>query len=154
QRAKDAAEEASRAKGEFVANMSHELRTPITAIVGYADMLHNPRLEADKRDRALRAVRRNGQHLLTVINDILDLSKIEAGRLELEWLAESPWQAVLDVAAGQRMYAEEKGLAFRAVPAGRLPRRLTADPTRLRQILLNFVSNAVKFTERGSVEMR
>ena len=101
------------------------------------------------RDHALQAIRRNGAHLLQVINDVLDLSKIEAGRVQLELIRHSPWQLLLEVVSTVRLHAEEKGISLEIQPMGRLPAAAVMDPTRIRQILMNLVSNAIKFSEPG-----
>lgn len=153
------AEAADRAKGEFLANMSHEIRTPMTAILGYADLLLTEASRAIKPLEPaallshLQTIQRNGAHLLQVINDILDLSKIEAGKLEVERIPCSPRQAVAEVVTLLRGRAEAKELDFREEYAGELPDAVLSDPTRLRQILLNLVGNALKFTEKGSVRV-
>lgn len=154
--AKDRAESAARAKSEFLANMSHEIRTPMTAILGFADLL----LEEEGLERAppsrvekFRTIQRNGRHLLHIINDILDLSKVESGKLQIEWLP-CDLAATFQQAIGlMRARAEEKGLAFSLTYETSLPAVIECDPTRLRQIVLNLLGNAIKFTERGSVEM-
>jgi Amt family ammonium transporter len=151
--AREAAEAANRAKSEFLANTSHEIRTPLTAILGYTDMLLDRDLTAAERMGHVDAIRRNGEHLLAVMNDILDLSKIEAGKMTLEQVECSPIVLVSEVAEFMRPRATAKGLAFDVEWRGALPEQITTDPTRLRQILLNLVSNAIKFTERGSVRM-
>jgi PAS domain S-box-containing protein len=151
--AREAAEAASRAKSEFLANTSHEIRTPLTAILGYTDMLLDRDATGAERMAHVEAIRRNGEHLLAVMNDILDLSKIEAGKMTLEQVACSPIVLVSEVADLMRPRAIAKGLSFDLDWRGALPERITTDPTRLRQILLNLVSNAVKFTERGGVRV-
>ena len=150
--ARDAAEAANRAKSVFLANMSHEIRTPMNAIVGLTHLLRRggvtPRQEAqlDKIDGA-------GRHLLSIINDILDLSKIEAGRLQLE-NTDFPLPAVLDsVASIIGQSARDKGLHV-GIDADSVPLWLHGDPTRLRQALLNYAGNAVKFTAAGSITLR
>ena len=154
--ARDLAEAFSRCKTEFLANMSHEIRTPMTAILGYADVL----LEEGDLSRAPEAridaictIKRNGDHLLRIINDILDLSKIEAGKMTVESLFCSPVQLLADVESLMRVRADAKGLDFRVECPGELPETIRSDPTRLRQILVNLVGNAVKFTDRGSVRV-
>ncbi len=148
-KAKEAAEVASRVKSEFLANMSHEVRTPMSAVLGYADMLLDPCLSQGELKHALQAIRRNGSHLLQIINDVLDLSKIEAGRLDLELINGSPWQVVSEVVSGLRLHAAEKRVSLEiqiigsSVPVG------VMDPTRFRQVLMNLVSNAIKFSESG-----
>jgi len=158
QEAIEAARSASRSKSEFLANMSHEIRTPMTAILGFIDVLEETvsALEGQARASALdciRTVRRNGRHLLQIINDILDLSKIEAGKLEVESVRCHPAQLVADVCALMRPRAEEKGLSLEVQWEGAIPEAICSDPTRLRQILINLVGNAVKFTETGSVRV-
>ncbi len=149
-RAKEQAEAASRAKGEFLANMSHEVRTPMAAVLGYADMLLDPGLSRAARDGALQAIRRNGSHLLQLISDILDLSKVEAGEIELDRVAYSPWRLTLEVVSALRGLAVEKGVALQAHAVGRLPGLGVMDPTRVRQVLMNLVGNAIKFSGPGS----
>ena len=148
-KAKEAAEAASRVKGEFLANMSHEVRTPMSAVLGYADMLLDPKLSEAERAHALQAIRRNGSHLLQIINDVLDLSKIEAGRLDLEWINHSPWQVALEVVSALKVHAVEKCVALEIEAVGGPPAVGVMDPTRFRQIVMNLVSNAIKFSEPG-----
>jgi signal transduction histidine kinase/CheY-like chemotaxis protein len=147
---------ATRAKSEFLANMSHEIRTPMTAILGYADILLNePGLEkapASRRD-AFRTIQRNGAHLLELINDILDLSKIEAGKFAVDRIACSPAQIIGDVLSLMRVRAESKNLTISLAFAGPIPESIRSDPLRLRQVLINMVGNAIKFTEKGSVRI-
>ncbi|MFO0957686.1 MAG: PAS domain S-box protein [Isosphaeraceae bacterium] len=151
QASKEAAEAASRSKSEFLANMSHEVRTPMAAILGYADMMLEPSLRPPDRDSALQAIRRNGSHLLQIINDILDLSKVEAGKLEIEPIPYSPWRVVLEAISGLRVRAQEGGVEIEADPTGPLPASLRIDPTRVRQVLVNLVSNAIKFSPPGGI---
>jgi signal transduction histidine kinase/ActR/RegA family two-component response regulator/HPt (histidine-containing phosphotransfer) domain-containing protein len=151
--ARAAADAANRAKSEFLANMSHEIRTPMGAILGYADLLLEHGQSASKRLNHVNVIRRNGRHLLTVINDILDLSKIEAGQLRVERIACTPCELLSEVASTMRVRASEKGLTLTVGVEGRVPRTIHSDPTRLRQILINLVGNAVKFTEAGSVRV-
>jgi PAS domain S-box-containing protein len=151
--AKEQAEEANRAKSEFLANMSHEIRTPMTAILGYTDLLLDELREAPKAAEWLAIMRRNGNHLLGIINDILDLSKIEAGKMTIERIEASPCQLVADVASLMRARAMEKRLAFSCEYVGKIPESILTDPTRLRQILMNLVSNAIKFTQHGGVHV-
>ena len=147
------AEAADRAKGEFLANMSHEIRTPMTAILGYTDLLIDRSLEASASQQALRTIQRNGEHLLAIINDILDLSKIEAGMLEMERLPCSPRQIAGEVAELMRVRIDAKRLRFDVEFDGSLPAAVVTDPVRLRQILINVVGNAVKFTETGGIRL-
>lgn len=125
----------------------------MTAVIGYSDLLLDPSLDASDRVNYVQTIRRNGEHLLTLINDILDLSKIEAGKMSLERITTSPVQVLVDVASLMRVRAVEKGLSFEVRYVGAIPEAIASDPTRLRQILMNFVGNAIKFTERGSVRI-
>jgi len=148
-----AARDASQAKSEFLANMSHEIRTPMSVIIGYADLLLDPTLaEAEKTD-AVATIRRNGQHLLTIINDILDLSKIEAGKMTTERVPCPLRQIIEDAVAPMQPRAVAKGLDLTIECSSSLPQTIVTDPTRLRQILTNLLGNAIKFTERGSVRL-
>ena len=151
--ARDAAEAASRAKSDFLAKMSHEIRTPMTAILGYADLLREDALSTKDREEHLTTIRRNGEHLLAVINDILDVSKIEAGKMTTERIEASPGEIVADVASLMRARAQEKQVSLTVEYEGPIPAVIKTDPTRLRQILVNIVGNAVKFTEKGSVRL-
>jgi len=150
------AEMASYAKSEFLANMSHEIRTPLTAILGYTDVLRDELAMAVGSARQLDAVdtiRRAGEHLLTVINDILDLSKIEAGRMVIEEIDTSLPTLLQEVDGLMQERVASKGVTLRTSLATPVPDRVRTDPTRLRQILMNLVGNAVKFTEVGSVDV-
>ncbi len=150
------AETASRSKSEFLANMSHEIRTPLTAILGFADLLDSdgdfsrtPCLAAN----AVQTIRSNANHLLEIINDILDMSKIEAGRVTIERILFSPTQIVNEVASLMRPRAIGKGISVHLKYEGKIPSKIESDPTRLRQILLNLLGNAIKFTEVGSITL-
>jgi signal transduction histidine kinase len=150
------ADGANRSKSEFLANMSHEIRTPMTAILGYADvLLEDGDLEQAPPGRleAARTIKRNGQYLLQIINDILDLSKIEAGKMTVERVHCAPCRIVADVASLIRVRADAKGLSFNIEYAGPIPETIETDPTRLRQVLINVIGNAVKFTEVGGVRL-
>jgi two-component system, sensor histidine kinase len=151
------AEAATYAKSMFLANMSHELRTPLTAILGYGELLSEilagSAVTAEARE-ACAVMNGNGTHLLGLINDILDLSKIEAGRLEVERLRFAPSDIMRDVEATMRVRAQAKSLELHVMGEGLIPATIESDPTRLRQILLNLLGNAIKFTERGSVMLR
>ncbi len=153
QQAKDVAESANKAKSEFLANMSHEIRTPMAAILGYADRMLEPHQQPSDRLDCINTIRRNGEHLLLLINDILDLAKIEAGEMTVEKIRCSPAAIIADVASIMRVKAVEKRLTFEASVAGAIPTEIEADPTRLKQILINLVGNAIKFTETGSVRI-
>ena len=153
---RDRALESTRLKSEFLTNMSHEIRTPMTAILGFAEEVEvelgispsNAKIRA-----ALSMVRRNGAHLLSLINGILDLSKIEAGRLEVARERCSPVRLVAEVASLLGVQAVEKGLVLETVAVGPVPEEIETDRTRLHQILINLVGNAVKFTETGRVRI-
>ncbi len=151
--ARDMAHAASRSKSEFLANMSHEIRTPMTAILGYAELLEQTDTNASDRRNYVSTIRRNGKHLLEIINDILDLSKIESGKLSLENVNCSPLDLLDEVAELMLAKAEEKGLSLQVNPVFPLPVEIKSDPTRLRQILLNLVGNAIKFTDSGEVKI-
>jgi len=142
---------ATRAKSDFLANMSHEIRTPMTAIVGYADLLLDPGQSAEERAEAIQTIRRNADHLLTIINDILDISKIEAGRMSVETIPTNVLQIVEEVYSLMLVRAREKGVSLSVEYELPAPERISTDPTRMRQILLNLVSNAVNFTPSGDV---
>lgn len=154
QRQKEAAETANHAKSQFLANMSHEIRTPLTAILGFAENLLEPQVSEAERLSAVKTIFRNGEHLLGIINDILDLSKIEAGKLEIERLAFSPIRLAADVISIMHVRASNKGLPLRLKYLTPMPETIHSDPTRVRQILINLLGNAVKFTEKGFVELR
>ena len=146
------AEAATQAKTQFLANMSHEIRTPMTAILGFTDML----LEDLKEPRSVETgqiIKRNGEHLLQLINDILDISKIEAGKVEVEQIPWSPRNVVADVVSLMHVRAAAKGLTLSEDYLGAIPETITTDPARLRQILVNLVGNAIKFTDAGGVRI-
>ena len=144
------AEAASRAKSEFLANMSHEIRTPMTAILGFADLLEDDHPEIDRLE-TVATIRRNGEHLLSIINDILDLSKIESGKMTIENRPTDWRQLVDDVVASMRVRSDGKGIGLRAHYGPIHVPRIETDDLRLRQILVNLVGNAIKFTEVGEV---
>jgi signal transduction histidine kinase/CheY-like chemotaxis protein/HPt (histidine-containing phosphotransfer) domain-containing protein len=147
------AETATRAKSEFLANMSHEIRTPMTSILGFAEDLLDPSLSELDKINAVKTIRSNGEHLLQVINDILDLSKIEAGKLEVEQISVSPLQVVADVESLMRVNAQRQGLSLDIEYLGAIPETILSDPTRVRQILINLIGNAIKFTKTGGIRL-
>jgi two-component system, sensor histidine kinase and response regulator len=152
QRAREAAEAANRAKSEFLANMSHEIRTPLNGILGMTRLVLDGPLEAEPR-QLLSLVVASGNALAGVINDILDFSKIEAGKLDIEQIEFHPHDLVPDIVRTLQLRAIEKGLALRCQVAPDTPPTVLGDPGRLRQVLLNLVGNAIKFTERGGVDV-
>ncbi|MCK4658657.1 MAG: PhnD/SsuA/transferrin family substrate-binding protein [Phycisphaerae bacterium] len=150
------AQAATRAKSLFLANMSHEIRTPMTAILGFADvLLENGNLDKAPLERieAAHTIKRNGEYLIRIINDILDLSKIEAGKMIIERISCSPCRIIDEVASLVRMRAEAKGLSLGIECLGSIPETVHTDPTRLRQILLNLIDNAIKFTSSGGIRL-
>jgi signal transduction histidine kinase/HPt (histidine-containing phosphotransfer) domain-containing protein len=153
QRAEGEAKQANQATSVFLANMSHEIRTPMTALVGYADLLLYPEQTASDRLNHVNVIRRNADHLLAVINDMLDISKIEAGKMTIERIACQPRQILADVASLMRVRAAEKGLSFSVGSTGAIPAKIFSDPARLRQILMNVIANAIKFTETGGIRV-
>ncbi|MBX3368257.1 MAG: response regulator [Phycisphaeraceae bacterium] len=145
------AEAASRAKSTFLANMSHEIRTPMTAVLGFADLIQDPSVSPEQRDAHILTIRRNGEHLLGIINDILDLSKIEARQMDLSPEPCCVRTIVTEIESLMRIRAAEKGITLESRFEYPQPVSITTDPLRLRQILMNLVGNAVKFTESGSI---
>ena len=153
----ESADRANHSKSEFLANMSHEIRTPMSAILGFADLLEEEgdlSLAPQRRVDCIRTIRRNGEHLLAVINDILDMSKIEAGKVAIERIPVGPRDVVQGVFDLLRIRASDAGLYLRLESDAGVPERVLCDPTRLRQILANLVSNGLKFTEAGGVTVR
>ncbi|MBL9118904.1 MAG: response regulator [Phycisphaerae bacterium] len=155
-RAQAAAEAANRAKSEFLANMSHEIRTPMTAILGYADLLTEQPGKAlgdAERQAHIETIKRNGEHLLAIINDILDLSKIEAGKMTMERVPVDVRGLILGIESLMSVKVKAKGIALTLEQESDLPATIQSDPVRLRQILVNLVGNAIKFTELGGVTL-
>jgi signal transduction histidine kinase/DNA-binding NarL/FixJ family response regulator/GGDEF domain-containing protein len=148
------ADAASQAKSAFLANMSHEIRTPMTAIVGYADLLLDPDQKPDERARCVQVIRRNGEHLLSIINDVLDLSKIEAQKYDVDCVRSDLRQLLSDVVSLTRVKAIQKGLNYKVIIDGPVPKEIRTDPLRLKQILVNLIGNAVKFTDAGGIYVR
>lgn len=147
-----AAKAATEAKSAFLANMSHEIRTPMTAILGFAQILRES-IDDEAQLNALATITRNGEHLLEIINDILDLSKIEQGKMQLEQLECSPVEILTDAQSLMRVRSDEKKLNLVVDYHGAIPQTIRTDPTRLRQILINLVGNAIKFTQAGDVRV-
>jgi PAS domain S-box-containing protein len=152
--AKEAAESASKAKSIFLANMSHEIRTPMNAILGYAQLLGRDRHLGDEQKRKIDVIHSSGSHLLTLINDILEMSKIEAGRTTLKIETFSLGALLEEVHSMFRELVAGKGLALSFEHASAVPDELSGDPGKIRQVLINLLSNAVKFTERGGITLR
>ncbi len=149
-------EAAAEAKSTFLAHMSHEIRTPMTAILGFAELLlkdHESEQSIEWRRSTLGSIIHNGEHLLALINDILDLSKIEAGKLTVEERPTDLAELLLDVVTLMQVRADAKHLPLRIEAQSPLPDRILTDPTRLRQVLINIVGNAIKFTHQGSVRV-
>ena len=156
-KAKETAESAAFAKSQFLANMSHEIRTPMTSVLGYAELLldeHSGITDPEERSEAMHTIRRNSTYLLELLNDILDLSKIDAGRLTVENVSLSPIELLFDVGRLMGGRARARHLQFSIDYGTNVPESMRSDPTRLRQILVNLVGNAIKFTECGRVELR
>ena len=150
-RAYKRAEQATVIKSEFLATMSHEIRTPLTAIIGFAETTLFSEQTMEQRQNAIQTIIRSGKHLLQVINDILDLSKVEANKLEMEHVELSPFEMLADVERLVRPAAEEKGLGFSINYIFPLPKKIKTDSLRVKQILINLCNNAIKFTEQGYV---
>lgn len=153
QQAKEMAEAANRAKSEFLANMSHELRTPLNAILGYTQILKKHTDLTEQQQKGLEIIHKSGEHLLTLINDVLDLSKIEARKMELQ-PSSFQFPAFLQTLVEMFKVRVRQGMTFVFDPVAPLPKYIHADEKRLRQILLNLLSNAIKFTEQGQVKFK
>ncbi len=154
--AKEAAEAANVAKSRFLANMSHEIRTPLNAVIGFTDLLRKCGNQCDEteRDEYLETIHASGKHLLDLLNDILDLSKIESGRLEVEQVRCPPHEIISEIVSVLRVKAREKDLALDYHWTSAVPETICTDPARFRQLLMNLVDNAIKFTPAGKVQIR
>ena len=152
-RAAAAAEASNQAKSAFLANMSHEIRTPMTSILGYADLLIQGTRSPSELLDFVQAIRRNGEHLLEIINDILDLSKVDSGKMTIERTPCSPARIAAEIESIMRVRAIEKGISLKVEFATPVPEAISSDPTRIRQILVNLVGNSVKFTHKGEVQV-
>jgi signal transduction histidine kinase/CheY-like chemotaxis protein/HPt (histidine-containing phosphotransfer) domain-containing protein len=150
EKAKNAAEAASRAKSAFLATMSHEIRTPMNGVLGMAEMLLSTSLTETQRNYT-KLVKRSGEHLLVIINDILDFSKIEAGKLTVEYINFNLWDLLEDIHTVYTPQAEGKGIALHFDIANDIPVAICGDPNRLRQVMANLLGNAIKFTEQGRI---
>lgn len=151
--AKAMADTANMAKSDFIASMSHEVRSPMTSILGYAELLQDQENTPIDRETAIEAISRNGLYLLSIINDILDISKIEAGKMQVECIPCSPCEIINDVMVQMWVKADEKNISLNVEYVGKIPETIQSDPIRLRQILINLIGNAVKFTEQGGVRL-
>lgn len=149
-----AAEAADRAKTNFLTNVSHELRTPLTAILGYADLLTAPDLSTDQRAEFVQQVRRSGRHLLALINDLLDISRIETGELTITPRPSSPMQLLEEVTSMARPQIAGRPIRLETSIVLPIPETVHLDPDRVRQVLMSLLGNAIKFTEHGSVTLR
>jgi PAS domain S-box-containing protein len=152
--ARDSAETANKAKSVFLANMSHELRTPLNSILGFSHMLQRDSSLSESQSELLNIISSSGEHLLTLINDVLEIAKIEAGKLQLQIATFDLHTQVREVSDMMRLRAEQKGLQLMLDQSSEFPRYIQGDEARLRQILVNLVSNAVKFTDEGKVTIR
>ena len=153
QRALEDAESATEAKNQFLANISHEIRTPLGAIIGFADFISDPSQTKSENRECAKTIKRNGEQLLSLVDELLDISKVETAHLQIEKTKFSLSDTLKDISSLMGFKAREKGLTLEFAREGRIPHFIKTDPTRLRQILLNVIGNAIKFTERGRVKV-
>ncbi|MFA3790893.1 ATP-binding protein [Aliiglaciecola sp. SL4] len=154
QKEQELAKSANEAKNRFLANVSHEIRTPLNSIIGYTQVLDDAQASHQEKQQATQAINSSGQYLLNIINDVLDLSKIEAGKIHLQNIDTCTVSLLNEVQSYMRRFAAEKSLEFNLQLHFPLPRFINTDPTRLKQILLNLCNNAIKFTDEGKVELQ
>lgn len=147
------AEESEEAKSRFLANMSHEIRTPMTAILGYSEALQEPNINDGERKKFVGIIMDSGKHLLSMINNILDISKIEASKVQIEKISIDVVHMMSDIESYIKLQADEKNLDYKIVINYPVPQRITSDPTRLKQVLLNLCNNAIKFTDEGCITL-
>lgn len=151
--AMEKSEAANHAKSMFLANMSHEIRTPMNAVLGFTELLRRGAANEAEQVEYLDTISSSGKHLLSLINDILDLSKVEAGHMEIELIPESPHQIIAEAISVMRVPAQQKGLSLEYDWNGPIPAQISTDPSRLRQLLINLIGNAIKFTHSGGVQV-
>lgn len=154
QSSKQLAESANNAKSAFLANMSHEIRTPLGSIMGFVNLMRNPDLSQSELNKYISIAEKNSEQLLRIIDDILDLSKVEAGKLVIEKIDMNLTELLADVASLMEFRAQENGIRFQIRAMNELPEVISSDPTRIKQILMNAVGNAIKFTMKGTVELQ
>ena len=148
---RELADKANEAKSMFLANMSHEIRSPLTAIIGFSESILNRNISDKKKEKLTKSILRNSSHLYQVINDILDITKIEAEQFDMECIETDLHELFTELSSIVTLQAEKKGLSFETKYQFPLPQRIKTDPTRLKQILVNLVNNAIKFTHKGSI---